>query len=222
MSMQKLCLVLSLSILWTHHNYCAENQIQPIKIDNGLLTTVPGIVVATKKASFFDATECFHDGIIRKNIQFSLAELMSVNYANMQLNPVVISFNTRLFLPTIVKVQDNNLINLGSFCKQTHKEAKEACRQNKALFYPFQQGVIVYGTKQSDLDIFQEKKEDIEKMASENLKKKFVVYSSMFHTLSIEPKTEEIPTETFTDSQSMAEQLDIAMKNFFNIIRGLD
>lgn len=197
---QKLCLILSLFSLWTHHSYCAMNQIQGVRINNGLLTKVPKILVAIKWQGIFNI-DYYYNGIENSGTQDSLANLMNRNYTTID------DYDGRsdrfipksLFFPTVVKIDNNKLTNLGSFCNKVHKEAKEACRQNKAIFYPFQQGLIIYSDNNynaSNYDIFEENKKQLEEMACHNLQKKFIVYASVFCPIWVEPQAQESDQST--------------------------
>ncbi len=221
MSIQKLCLFLSLFSLWTHHSYCAMNEIEPIKIDNGLLTEVPKILLATK-GYFFDGARRVNKGVLRADTTSTLAELMAINRTEIEFDPLQRGIPYLLFFPTVVKAIDNNLINLGSYCKAKHKEAKEACRQNKAIFYPFQQGLIIYSNQLSDFKFFREKKKELEDMAHHNLEQKFLAYTSLLHVISVEPDFSVKPKKDNTTVEennvnATTNSLAQSVLNFFGI-----
>jgi hypothetical protein len=183
MSMQKICLILFLFGLYTDHGYCAMNEIEPVKITDGLLTKVPQILVATQSWGVFYTPQRYYHSILPSDTLSSLANLMAMNRVEIDFDPIEGAVPHNYFLPTVVKIEDNKLINLGAFCPHKHQEAQEACRQNKALFYPFKQGLILYSYQSSDLDIFETKKKELEDIASKNLKKNFAVSIPVFHEI---------------------------------------
>jgi len=174
------------------------NEIEPIRINNGLLTKVPALFVTTKYTNNLLGTDIFLNDIEREETPVSLGSLMSRKYTTTDSEGNVKRIiPQKLFLPTIIEVLDNNgLKNIGSFSKPECKDAKEACRQNKAIFYPFQQGLIIYSACKdlaSILDVFQRNKKELEKAAHQNLKEKIIVRISVLYPIYIEPKENKKP-----------------------------
>lgn len=67
-----------------------------------------------------------------------------INLWKQSFDPFTAQFYVR-FCPTIIRYNTGgNFENLGLLNREKHREAKEACRLGKAIFFPHKQGAIIY------------------------------------------------------------------------------
>lgn len=170
-------------LLVSNSNYSMNEQITPIKLDNGLLTLVPDTSTHLKVKGFFNLD--YFIGETKKPERLStLASLLSIAKTTIddydgKSEKFLQKF---IFCPTIVRVEeDNSLKNLGSLSASYHEEAKEACRERKALFYPYQQGLILYSLNKLDSNLFETKKIELEKMVMENRNKQLEILVPVYY-----------------------------------------
>jgi hypothetical protein len=169
MKYSKLFVIAIISSLFYSYSYTAERNptTEFIPITNGLLTYIPlKFVVYEKK----DDTQ-YASHIKEKAFMGSLINFMSKKYIyNDTLKGKIVKTQQVMFYPTII-LFDTTLCDFNSFSKKRHKEAKEACRQNLAVFYPYRQGAIIYSFGKIDLEFLNNKKQEIEMIIDKNFEK---------------------------------------------------
>jgi hypothetical protein len=114
-----------------------DNAITPI--DNGLLTELDATVARTECLGWFANNREITKLKKERGTLVTLMRYREVESLGKGANPVT------LFCPIVFKETDGSLENLGQFRRKQHRELKEACRQNKALYFDFKQGVLIYG-----------------------------------------------------------------------------
>ncbi len=172
----------------TNNCYAAESKAvvsntmpKPIMLENGLLTFVPSLLVPIHEEGFIFKDYFMKD--VKRGELSTLANLMGLHQHALASahDGKINSFSSLIFYPTIVRIENNTLKNLGSFCSMLHKEAKEACRLKQAAFYPHKQGVILYSLDSNfNLDFFESKKNELEAMLDENAKKQMDLFLPVF------------------------------------------
>ncbi len=125
-----------------------EGQATITPINNGLLTelkaTVAKTVCAERDSIGFSCVKKKIIGLEQKHD--SLINLMYYNELDF---PLSMNGPCTRFHPLIVKEsKDGSLENLGTFNKNKHHEVVEALRQNKALYFDLEHGVIIYSLLQ--------------------------------------------------------------------------
>jgi flagellar biosynthesis/type III secretory pathway ATPase len=81
-----------------------------------------------------------------------------------------------IFRPIIIEKFGDDFINLGQFNKKTHKEVKEAIRQNKAIYSTINQGVIIYNLDQQP---------DPAQWTEDEIKELLALLQEEYHTLKM-------------------------------------
>lgn len=136
-----------------------------IFLTEGLKTLVPKILVTWKS----DRGKIKIDEIIPSDEMWTLKGLMNHNHCYHNHKTRVV--NKLLFLPLIMKAsRDGSLIRGSSFDSVYNcPRAIEACRQKKAIFYPYKQGAIIYSleTKGIDVELLKHNEDSLKKMIDE-------------------------------------------------------
>jgi len=143
-----------------------------IPLTKGFKTLVPQILVTLKKEG--PKNEKKIDKILTSEQPWTLKGLVSINacfYASRnRAEP-----STELFLPTLIQVNaDTSIVNLGTFNSMFRSlVTMEACRQKKAVFYPYKQGAIIsfFNAPEFDIDLLNYNESALRKMIDENREK---------------------------------------------------
>jgi len=130
-----------LNITTIKHAYAmdilASQEIGIVAINDGLLTTIDGVIAITD-ASFLKGRRIENVRLI----QDTLVKL--IDYETKISSYSKGSGTVELFCPVVFKKTTDSLQNLGQFNKSKHQELIEAIRANKALYYRYGQGALVY------------------------------------------------------------------------------
>jgi hypothetical protein len=129
-------LALSSMVVINCHAMDLPAQINPLK--EGMLTSVSGIITRVKYVGWIG----YKKEITKRPMQDTLVQLMMYEK---NLDPAAKGVGSyEMFYPLVFKVDGQFTKNLGLFNKQEHRELKEAIRQNKALYYAYGIGALVY------------------------------------------------------------------------------
>ena len=154
--MKKLFSLILLSV--ASITFAMEEQNAIIPIDNGLLTELNATVARTEYVGWFPSNREITELKKEHDTLVNLMRYEIEDRIGKGANPFTV------FCPILLKESDGSLENLGQFHRKKHREAKEAFRQNKALYFDLQQGVIIYSlTKQPSPDICTRHKQTIQK-----------------------------------------------------------
>lgn len=166
-------LLAAITNLMIINNACAmDTKGQIVPLNNGLLTTIPGIVCTISfknPAKNVWGVSCNPYVASRSERTDTVLNLLSDRvpreYYNLPAG-ICAPCAPGHFLPLLYKLQDNNTITrIGQFDKKIDKEAKEAIRQNKALYYAIGRGAIIYSIqKQPSAKICATLAEELEKI----------------------------------------------------------
>ncbi len=116
----------------------------PILLNDGLLTVIPGKI--TKKSWKFD--HLFSSG--REVTEFHQINDTVINLWSYRVSASEGGWE-KYFAPLIIKVTDQTpkkLLYLGALDKKSHREAKKAIDKERALYWPYAQGVVIYSIKE--------------------------------------------------------------------------
>ena len=148
-----------------HHCFAMEKEQLSedfVIIDNGLLTEIDAKIVRTTEDNKSDEYRKISSITTKKD---TLANL--IKYRRMIIRhetPKIRYYSTELFCPILLKENGDGIVeNLGQFNPYTHKNATEAIRQNKALYFTWHQGAIIYNhAQQPNTQNIKQIKKDIE------------------------------------------------------------
>lgn len=117
-----------------------------IPLTEGLKTLVPKILVTWKRDGGIKIDE-----ILPFDEQWTLKGLIKYNFCYHSTQSPV----KNLFLPLIIKVKDDgSMIKMHAFDSEYGSpNTTEACRQKKAVFYPYKQGAIISFLEAKKIDI---------------------------------------------------------------------
>jgi hypothetical protein len=128
-----------------------ENVLHFKRINNGLLTRITAITIAT----YSSMNKYKYTPDLQPTLQLqnnTLINLMQGKSSECEKTDYFGNYNRytchETFQPLIIEQSGNDFIDLGKFNRKTHKEVKEAIRQNKAIYTTIDQGVIVYNLDQ--------------------------------------------------------------------------
>src|SRR5579863_6609913 len=134
-------ILLSILLLSMHHCFAMETE-QQIKnfttINNGLLTEIEAKITQTDYVGFLAFNRSITGTTVNKDTLINLIHYKKVLDNKKGANAY------ELFCPIVLKESNGCIIDLGQFNPYKHKEAKEAIRHNKALYYNGNQGAIIY------------------------------------------------------------------------------
>jgi hypothetical protein len=109
-----------------------------IPLDNGLCTIIPGILSKTGYTGWTDFTRTIYETSEKKE------SLITLIYHADKLTLGKGANDYEIFCPLTIKESNGFIENLGQFDKKKHREAVEAIRIGKALYYAQGQGALVY------------------------------------------------------------------------------
>ncbi len=115
----------------------ASQEIGIVPINDGLLTEIDGVVAITD-TSFLKGRRIEN----LRLMQNTLVKLME--YENKISSHSKGPGEVELFCPVVFKKNADSLQNLGQFNKKKHQELIEAIRANRALYYRYGQGALLY------------------------------------------------------------------------------
>jgi hypothetical protein len=132
---------LSLTILSTmlfHYCHGMEAELSlVIPLNEGITTIIPGVISNT----YYDLLTQ------RRLIRNTLAETATLIDLINKKGTISKSYTPeQLFCPIVFKISETFIENLGRLDKIKHREALGAICQKKALYYPREQGAIVYSS----------------------------------------------------------------------------
>jgi hypothetical protein len=113
-----------------------ENEIIPL--NNGLLTIIPGILSKTGYRGWLSNTRIIYDSSQKKD------SLINLLYYKKQLSNDKGANDFEIFCPLTIRESNGLMENLGQFDETTHREALEAIRFGKAIYYAQEQGALIY------------------------------------------------------------------------------
>lgn len=131
----------------------AINEAKFIKFDQGFFTIIPATFVSnpdTNKEKNRNKEEALFSEIIAR-------QRIGYNQSHRFIGP------TYIFYPDIFRLRENNSLDyIGKF-KVSDETMKEAIRQKKGVFLPFDCGVIIYWIHEfsNDISLFENKKNSI-------------------------------------------------------------
>lgn len=134
-----------------------------IRLDQGLLTTIPGkTIISGYESTWYGALTKIEKIGTRNDALINL-----LYYETYVKNDA--PYDREYFKPLLIKltIQQTNIFiqNFGDFYTKIRREAKEAIRQNKALYYTRKQGCLIYSlSEQPDPSIC----EHIDRMLEDN------------------------------------------------------
>lgn len=122
----------------------------PIPLNDGLLTVIPGKITETNVK--FD--HCLSLG--RKVTEFHQKNDTVINLWSYRVSASEGNWE-RYFAPIIIQVTSQTpkeLFLLGTLNKKSHREAKKAIDKDRALYWPYAQGVVIYSiTEQPNTNV---------------------------------------------------------------------
>jgi hypothetical protein len=140
-------IALFLSLFMSHYSYNSthtqknESAIKPIIIHNMDTILSPSLGYIQFRVDLSKASYA-RSGHLILHKDFPAAPLKS--FWNQMLDPCLSQLSVK-FLPVIIEYTSQDcLSNLGAFNNKTHYEAKSACENGRALYFPYQQGAIIY------------------------------------------------------------------------------
>jgi hypothetical protein len=125
-------------------NTTLQKDKDPIPLNDGLLTEIPGKITETSwKFDHF-----FSSG--KKVTEFHQKNDTLINLWSYRISASEGGWQ-KYFAPLIIKVTSQTpkkLVLLGTLDKKSHREAKKAIDKEKALYWPYEQGVVIYSIKE--------------------------------------------------------------------------
>jgi hypothetical protein len=116
-----------------------ENKVIPL--NNGLLTIIPGILSST---GYRGGWLALTDKRIIYDTSKTEDSLINLLYYKQQLTHDKGANDYQLFCPLTIRASNGVIENLGQFNKKQHREALEAIRSGKAIYYAQEQGALIY------------------------------------------------------------------------------
>jgi hypothetical protein len=134
-------------------NFNERQVVSFIPLSEGLMTLVPKILVTCKSAGWLSGEKI--DKIMPIEYQWSLEGLMKHNHGIFISHSSPIQAASKLFLPVIINVnRDESIVKLKNFdSMESSPNVTEACRQKKAVFYPYKQGALISFLLATDVNI---------------------------------------------------------------------
>ena len=110
-------------------------------LNNGLLTIIPGILSST---GYRGGWLSFGDIRIVYDTSQKKDSLINLMYYGQTLTNNKGANDYQLFCPLTIKKSEGIIEVLGQFDKKAHREAVEAIRCGKAIYYAQEQGALIY------------------------------------------------------------------------------